>query len=212
MEQAVTDYFIGQFGAATIVWLILLGVVVIIVWKLASGYTKKSMQVDNLPCQKHEENIDKLTENMNNIKVVLGKLETGQDDIHKMMVMMTASSPQSVFTQSHSPISLTAKGKEIARTLKLDEMLDRNWDKIGSMIDNEKNPYDIQMEFISKFIVEADKYLEPESLDSIKNDAFRRGVPLIDYMRMLGVMARDRYFTEHGIDISEVDHNDPNVN
>lgn len=140
MEQAVTDYFIGQFGAATIVWLILLGVVVIIVWKLASGYTKKSMQVDNLPCQKHEENIDKLTENMNNIKVVLGKLETGQDDIHKMMVMMTASSPQSVFTQSHSPISLTAKGKEIARTLKLDEMLDRNWDKIGSMIDNEKIP------------------------------------------------------------------------
>lgn len=77
------------------------------------------------------------------------------------------------------------------------------------IIDVEKNPYDIQMEFISRFITDSDKYIDNDSLNRIKSDAFNRGVPLIDYMRMLGVMARDRYFSEHSIDVKEVDVNDP---
>ncbi len=170
------------------------------------------MQMDNLPCKKHEEDIDKLAESINGVNVSLGKLETGQEDIHRMISMMASSSSQSILTQSHSPISLTPMCKEIALALGLEKVLDDNSSKVVTIIDDEKNPYDIQMEFISNFIIDPDKYIDGKSLDSIKNDAFRRGVPLIDYMRLLGVMARDRYFKEHGINIDEVDRNDPNMN
>ncbi len=211
MEQTVTDYFVGQFGAGTIVLVIIIGVIVCIVWRLAAWYTKRTLHTDNLPCEKHEESIDKLTTSINNVNVSLGKLETGQEDIHKMISMMASSPSQGMFTQSHSPISLTDIGKEIASSLELDNVLDKNWSKVENIIEGEKNPYDIQMEFISKFIIDSEKYLDDKSLDLIKKDAFMRGVPLIEYMRLLGVMARDRYFIEHKIDISEVDKNKPNI-
>ncbi len=129
-----------------------------------------------------------------------------------MINIMASSSPHSVFTQSHSPISLTEKGKKIAEALGLDKVLEKNWSSMESIIDDEKNPYDIQMEFISRFILDSEKYIDADSLNAIKNDAYLSGIPLIDYMRMLGVMARDRYFAEHSINISEVDENDPHLN
>lgn len=211
MEQAAVDFLTKVFGVETIALLIILGAGVYIVWKLSARYTKRTTEIDNLPCKKHEEDIDKLTTSINNVNVTLGKLETGQEDIHKIISMMASSPSQSVFTQSHSPISLTEKGKKIAETLKLDNVLENNWGKIENIIDDEKNPYDIQMEFISKFIVDSDKYIDSGSLDMIKNDAYLSGIPLIDYMRMLGVMARDKYFMEHQIDIAEVDRNDPHL-
>ena len=48
--------------------------------------------------------------------------------------------------------------------------------------------------------------------DKIKNDAFLRGIPLIEYLRMLGILARDRYFSEHGMNIRDIDVNDPTKN
>ncbi len=212
MEQTVTEYFVSKLGVGTVVLLIIIIFLLGLVWHLAVKYTKRTMQMDNLPCKKHEEDIDKLAESINGVNVSLGKLETGQEDIHRMISMMASSSSQSILTQSHSPISLTPMGKEIALALGLEKVLDDNWSKVVTIIDDEKNPYDIQMEFISNFIIDPDKYIDGKSLDSIKNDAFRRGVPLIDYMRLLGVMARDRYFKEHGINIDEVDRNDPNMN
>ena len=60
------------------------------------------------------------------------------------------------------------------------------------------------MEFITRFISSPDEYIDGASMDKIKRDAYMRGLPLIDYMRMLGIMARDRYFQQHGIDVSAV--------
>ncbi len=122
---------------------------------------------------------------------------------------MASSSTSSQLTQSHSPISLSAKGKEIAEILNFDNLLNDNWNNISSIINNETNPYDIQMEFISKFLTYPERYIDADSLDNIKNDAFMRGLPLIEYLRMLGIMARDKYFLTHNIDVNEVDKNDP---
>lgn len=212
MEQTVIEYFTKQLGVGTVVLLIIIGGIAYLMWWLSAKYTKRTLQVDNLPCKSHEESIDKLVTSINNVNITLGKLETGQEDIHRMINIMASSSPHSVFTQSHSPISLTEKGKKIAEALGLDKVLEKNWSSMESIIDDEKNPYDIQMEFISRFILDSEKYIDADSLNAIKNDAYLSGIPLIDYMRMLGVMARDRYFAEHSINISEVDENDPHLN
>lgn len=128
--EPVLRFFEGQFGLGALVFIIILGVVACIVWKLASIYTKKTTAMDNLPCDKHEKVIDNLSASVQQINVSLGKLEIGQEDIYKMMRVMASSSPLSQFTQSHSPISLTEKGKEIAKFLDLDNVLTLNWDKI----------------------------------------------------------------------------------
>lgn len=209
MEQPVLRYLEGIFGLGPLVFLIIIGLVALIVWKLAVNYTKKTTKMDNLPCDKHEKVIDNLSTAIQQNNIALAKLEKGQDSICNMINIIASSTPGSQFTQSHSPISLTEKGREIASILNLDGIINNNWDKIATIIDNEKNPYDIQMEFISKFIISPEKYLDGESLDKIKNDAYNRGVALIEYMRMLGVMSRDRYFSEHRIDVNDVDLNDP---
>lgn len=238
MEEPVFRYLEGVFGLGGVVFLIVIGFIVFIVWKLAVNYTKKTTKIESLPCDRHEQIIDSLAESVkqaNNAlrkwenlpcdrhekiidnlstamaqnNIALAKLEKGQENICNMINIIASSSPTSQFTQSHSPISLTDKGREIAVILNLSGIIENNWDKITTIIDNEKNPYDIQMEFISKFIISPEKYLDEESLDKIKNDAYSRGVALIEYMRMLGVMSRDRYFSEHSIDVKEVDLNDP---
>ena len=210
--EPVVRYFEEQIGLGSIVLVIIIGVVSWCVWKLAVIYTKKTTQVENLPCDKHEKVIDKLAKEINGINVSLGKLETGLENTNRMIGVIAGSSPISPLTQSHSPISLTQMGKNIADALGLEKALDNNWRKINSIIKDERNPYDIQTEFILSFIKALDKYLDAETVDKIKEDAFMRGLPLIDYMRMLGVMARDRYFSEHGIDIIDVDKNDPGKN
>lgn len=46
----------------------------------------------------------------------------------------------------------------------------------------------------------------------MRNAARRyQGNPLTVYMRRLRVMARDRYFSLHSIDVREVDRNAPNI-
>lgn len=210
--EPVYKYFEGVFGLGGLVFIIILCGLGIVIWKVATNYAISKHKADNLPCDKHDSDIKELTKGINDINISLGKMEIGLDGVNKIVTMIAAgSSGYARFTQSHSPISLTELGKEIANKLNFDNLLSENWEKIQSIIDTEKNPYDIQMEFITQFIANSDKYLNGDSLDKIKNDAYIRGVPLIDYMRMLGVMARDKYFLEHNIEISEVDRNDPTL-
>lgn len=145
------------------------------------------------------------------------RLDTRIESVHaridnvnqSLQILAAGGSGRSNLTQSHSPISLSEKGRKIAEELRLSDMVDSNWGSISSIITDEKNPYDIQMQFISRLILEHTKFFDPVSLDKIKTDAFMQGIPLIEYMRMAGIIARDRYFQEHGIDISEVDESDP---
>lgn len=148
---------------------------------------------------------------MSKVTDSLGQIENRIEEIYVMLKMMAGNPQSSRLTQSHSPISLNELGKEIAANLDFDNILDTNWDKIESIIDDEKNPYDIQMEFITKFITSPEKYINTDALDKIKNDAYLRGIPLIDYMRVIGIMARDKYFELHDIDINDVDRNNPNL-
>lgn len=197
-------------GLGVLVCIIVMAFVCAVIWKIAQKYALYKNKADNLPCNKHDEMIQSLASDINGINVSLARLEGHMEGMRNMVSMMAGASSTSQLIQSHSPISLTLKGKEIAEQLKFNDILSSNWDKMESIIEGEKNPYDIQMEFISKFISSPDEYIDSDSMDKIKRDAYMRGFPLIDYMRMIGVMARDKYFSLHNIDVNEVDKNDPN--
>ncbi len=203
--EPLYKYLEGVFGLTFLAWVVLGGLLVFLTWKIAQRYALAKYKADNLPCEKHEKGLGDLGIILNDVKVTLGKLETGQEDVYRMMSLIAGTSTNASLTQSHSPISLTEKGEIIAKELGFEKILDDNWGKISKIIDTELNPYDIQMKFITELILRPSRYIDNDSLDAIKNDAFNKGLPLIDYMRMTGVLARDRYFREHGIDVADVD-------
>lgn len=120
---------------------------------------------------------------------------------------------QSPYTQRKSPISLTPKGENTAKELKADEIINKNWSKIKENIAKgakENNAYDIQDYCMTIAIGQPEVFLEKEDLDSIKEYAFQHGRPLQMYMQIIGILIRDKYFSENGIDAAEADkHSTP---
>ncbi len=146
------------------------------------------------------------------------KMEGGIDEIRRDLAYLKGSfdllkpGSQNTLLQRKSPISLTDKGKQVAEELKADEILSKNWDKILAILNEEicdKNAYDIQQYCVESLSVEPAKFLDKESLLTLKNYAFNQGEPLQLYTRLLGILLRDRYLKYKNIPIEEVDKFDP---
>lgn len=112
---------------------------------------------------------------------------------------------------SHSPVSLTQEGKMVVAELCGDAIVDANWEKIlyTLKLAGEKTPYDIQQLCIESVSVEPERYFSTAYLDRIKQYAFTKGQPLQLYLRVLGLVIRDRYFAEQNIPLSKIDETAP---
>lgn len=66
-----------------------------------------------------------------------------------------------------------------------------------------------EIDLHSKNHVETKKFLQPEEIDKIKLDAYNTGVNIVPYMKVIAILARDRYFSEHNILVEDVDKHDP---
>lgn len=143
------------------------------------------------------------------------KIDTIMTDMHYIkgtLDLLKHGMPNSL-TQAHSPVSLTAKGKEVAEQMRIEEMVAANWEKIESKIDakvSSKNAYDIQQFCIEHATVSLDQFFKQEDVAKIKMYAYENGQPLAFYGGMIGVIIRDRYFEVKNIPLEEVDQNDPN--
>lgn len=161
----------------------------------------KSICEDN---QKINSKIDHYSErqdkHMDEIRRDIAVLKA-MSDIYKM------NFPQSV-AKSNSPISLTDIGKEVAIQLGADEVIAKNWDKIVIDIEQNvgnKNAYDIQQYCMETSMVELEKFLDPDTIDAIKNIAFKEGRPMAYYAPIFGIKIRDKYLTAKGIPIEDID-------
>lgn len=114
---------------------------------------------------------------------------------------------------SHSPISLTPTGKDIANELGLEGIIASNWDKIYSYLENNgmnaKNAYDIQQFCMETATISLDNFFSEKDINKIKTFAFEKGKLLAYYGPMIGVMIRDAYFKHKGINPLEVDKHTP---
>jgi len=111
-----------------------------------------------------------------------------------------------------SPITLTDIGSEIANKNNIATMIDSNWEKIKETIQSAKtqNPYDLQQFCMEKTFVESEKFFSDKDIDNLKLIAYNSGMPLLSITRITGVIIRDKYFSENGIELTEVDVYDPN--
>jgi hypothetical protein len=91
-------------------------------------------------------------------------------------------------------------------------MIDSNWGRISDLITGNlesKNPYDIQQFILDEAVMFPEKFITVEDINRIKMDAYNIGEILQSYMRVVAVMARDRYFAENSIKLSDIDKYDP---
>lgn len=154
--------------------------------------------VQKLPCTDH---LSQMVE-----------LKTSLSYMQKSIDLLIQGKAMTPFVQSHSPVSLTKKGYEIADKLKIEDMVNSNWTNILYFLQenmNADNPYDIQAYLMKYTAVYPEKFLKTCDLDKIKNEAYLSGIPLMPYMNIVAVLIRDRYFTENDIDPNDVDKYDP---
>lgn len=155
---------------------------------------------------------------VNNLKSEMGCLKSESGDTkrkidHVMNAISCGPTSSAVgLIQSHSPISLTEEGRNVARKINAEEIIDKCWSTIKGLIDENvgcNSAYDIQKYCIETSAIFPEKFYDEESLNSLKDHAYNAGVQLSRYTEMMGIIIRDRYLKECDIAIEEVDKTDP---
>jgi|WetSurMetagenome_2_1015567.scaffolds.fasta_scaffold88164_1 hypothetical protein len=199
METAY-KFISATFGVSFAAGLVIIGA---IIW-LTHYITKKVTCIEkdhsdlSKSTEKTETHIDEIRKDISYIK--------GSIDIINNNVNTTP------LVQSHSPISLTDAGKDVADELKADELISKNWETIYNGIASIKNQtaYDIQQYCIETASVEPNKFFDEQTMIALKNFAYKKGAPLQLYLRLLGVIIRDKYFEKEKIPLSRIDETSPN--
>lgn len=141
------------------------------------------------------------------------KIESFIDELRKDMAYIKGTIElKNDLAQSHSPVSLTQKGKEVCDEIGAEEIVANNWSKIKNTLNNEvhnKNAYDIQQYCIETAAVEPEKFFNNTDLEKIKLFAFKKGKSFQYFSMVFAIIIRDKFFAEKGIDTNDVDKHDP---
>lgn len=223
IETWIDNLVREHFTTSLIVVLVVIVSLVLLVWKLASLWYKinnlpcdnhteklgelqrKNFDKSELPCKTHSEKIEKHSDSVSRIDTTLTFLTKSIEEMNSQLQKMNNTVP---FTQQHSPLRISERGWEVVKKLGMDKMFVNNWDRIKQFIDDEvesKNAYDINEFCIKYAVVFPEKFLQPEEVNVLKNDAYIQGLTLMEYMKIIAVMARDKYFEENNINIEEID-------
>lgn len=205
MEDTINEIIIEHFGISIFIMVVTVSGIIALTWWCANVYHKVK-KIDSLPCDRHG---NKMNEHDNAVSSLNTSITFLAKEIDTAMRMFQQQNPKAEsFTRTKSPLSITEKGWEMVHRLSLDKMFDNNWTSIRKLIDTEvkeKSAYDIDDFCVINAVVFPDKFLSKDEIEILKNDAFKNGLSLASYMKVLAVMARDRYFKENGIEMSDID-------
>lgn len=221
IETWFNNLFLEHFGSAVVVTIVAIIALAFLVWKVAEIWfriknlpcenhtesikdlQKRSLDKGELPCQIHNDKIEQHGKSVSRIDTTLSFLTKSIED---MNLQLRKINDNSSFTQQHSPLTISPRGWDVVKKLGIDRMFDENWPRIKQLIDAEvecKNAYDIN-EFCLKYaVVFPEKFLQQEQVNKLKDDAYAQGLSLMEYMKIVAVMARDRYFKENGIKVED---------
>ena len=106
-----------------------------------------------------------------------------------------------------SPISLTEMGKGIATKIEANKILEKYVLKLTKEVDSEnpQNAYDIQMASMKVAKEKMITFLNEEELNTIKQEAYSRGIIVQDILSVFGVLLRNHILSQKGMPISDVD-------
>lgn len=205
MEEKINDIIIQHLGLSFFIFCALIvAIIVASIWCYKIYLKVKT--IDDFPCNRHQE---KMNEHDN----AVGRIETAITYLTKEIdTAMRTFQQQNIrtdgFTQTHSPLSITEKGWEMVKRLGVDKMFENNWSNIEKLIDNEtpsKSAYDIDRFCVEQAVVFPEKFLSENDIALLKEDAYKNGLLLTSYMKVVAVLSRDRYLQKHGIIMDDID-------
>ena len=233
LETVIIDFLKGLFGNAAFIGgfacVALVGGALWLAW-WGRGIKEKISKVDdheqhmnefrdavarinNLPCANHEHNIDRHDQEHRDMNTRLTRVETSVEFLQKSVEDLTKNLQVGdkklilgSYTQSRSPLSITDKGREMMQRVGMGEMFERNWDRIERLINEgveDKNAYDIDQFCMEQAVVFPGKFLGREDIGVLKDDAYEQGMSLTSYMRVVAILARNRYLEEHPVEARE---------
>ena len=217
MEDKFVDIIVEHLGLAFFVGVLLVGCLIFLVW-WCRGIYEKVKSMDNLPCNENREKINLHSERHNETSQAIARIEATLGFMQKSIDSLAKSIQKEnkliidPYTKSHSPLSITEAGRKMMDRLGIDDMFEKNWPRIEAFIEDKleyKNPYEIQEFLIQQAVVYPEKFLQIDEIDKIKLDAYNTGVDIVPYMKVIAILARDRYFSEHNILVEDVDKHDP---
>lgn len=233
LETVIIDFLKGLFGNAAFIGgfacVALVGGALWLAW-WGRGIKEKISKVDDheqhmeefrnavtaingLPCGNHAQNIYRHDQEHRDMESRMTRVETSVEYLHKSLDSLTKGLQQGTkglildpYALNHSPLSITDEGREMMRRVGMGEMFDQNWDRIEHLIDEgveDKNAYDIDQFCMEQAVVFPEKFLDREDIGVLKNDAYEQGLSLTSYMRVVAILARNRYLEEHPVEARE---------
>lgn len=152
--------------------------------------------------QHHETALEKIEKKIDIIPAMAGKLELIYNNTLRQPVVA-----------SNSPIGLTDFGNKIAKNIKADVFVERHYDLFLDCLGADYrrlNAFDIQKILFSYIGGKFKENLNSEEMDTIKTEAYERGLQDTDILRVIAVLARDKVLLKLDREVKEVDKHDPN--
>lgn len=163
------------------------------------SYIKGSMDVIWKSTEALKSTVDSLKGTTETLGSTVNSMKSAMDIMRK--------ETDNQYLQSHSPVSLTDEGKKVAEEMGADAIIDKNWGVISEVLKevDGKNAYDVQQFCINTAEERPERFFDPATIDKVKMFAFQKGKHVILFYSVLGLLIRDRYFSEHGIPLSRAD-------
>jgi hypothetical protein len=206
MGSDILGYLLENWPAA--IWITLGGGIVWLYFSIKSKADKANeksdeagKKIESLPCKVHESV-------QNNILLEIKGINTTFDFMRQSIERLEKT--KTPLIQTRSPLTLSENGIVVARNLEMQKMIDENWDSIKNFIQDSdaKNPYDIQQILIQQTAVFPENFISQEDINKIKLYAYKEGDVFLSYANVLAILIRDKYLSEKGVDISDIDKYD----
>jgi hypothetical protein len=217
--NGIIRYLLDNWPAA--LWIMLGGIIAWAIFQIKNEVKKANdkseeveKKVNSLPCELHQSHHSELREeyrvNITEVKTSIAYIKDSVDILVKNLHSKGALI--NPYTERQSPMTITKEGYELVDRLCMNDMVNSNWDR-ASLYLNENlksvNPYDIQQFLMEHVTVYPLEFIGECDIDKIKRVAYNEGYPLISYLTVIAILIRDKYFSEHHIDIDDIDKNDP---
>jgi hypothetical protein len=156
-----------------------------------------NQRLDKLPCEErrkeNQTSINQLKDGHHKIEIEISMIKSTIDTLKNLL---------NPAANANSPLTLTDEGKEYAKDLDVENVIDKNWKKIYDDLEENiagQSRYDIQQYLIDIFPVKINLYLEQKDIDNLKEYAFIKGKNMYWYFLIYSLVIRDRYFKQKGL-------------
>lgn len=174
-------------------------------------------KIQALPCVHHSQIMERHDAEHRNAGDRMTKVETSVAYLQKTLDSLTKGLQGNKgliidpYSLNHSPLSITDKGREMMARLGVEEMFEKNWERIDRYIDEnvrDKNAYDVDQFCLEHAVVFPEHFLQKDEVNILKDDAYKEGLSLTSYMRVIAVLSRDKYLSVHDIEVPDTDEED----